>query len=49
MHRAYDFHGGAGDNGNVFIIRNCLNTSRTQTFSYDSLNRIETAATQGAS
>ncbi len=48
MHRAYDFHVGAGDNGNVFIVRNCLNTSRTQTVTYDSLNRIETAATQGA-
>jgi len=47
MHRVYNFNVGTNDNGNVVSITNCRNTNRTQNFTYDSLNRIETAATQG--
>jgi RHS repeat-associated protein len=45
----YDFHVGTADNGNVFKITNGKDASRTQNFTYDSLNRIKTAATQGIS
>jgi hypothetical protein len=40
---SYDFHLGAGDNGNVFQIVNNRDTARTQSFLYDSLNRIQQA------
>jgi RHS repeat-associated protein len=47
MHRIYDFGLGTGDNGNVNRITNCRDSNRTESFTYDSLNRIVTAATQG--
>ena len=36
-----------GNNGNVYQITNNLNTARTQTFTYDSLNRINQAYSSG--
>lgn len=45
----YNLNAGAGDNGNVAGITNNRNTARTQTFTYDSLNRLYTAETQGTS
>jgi RHS repeat-associated protein len=47
MHRVYGFAAGSSDNGNVLSILNCLDSNRNMSFSYDSLNRIESAATQG--
>jgi RHS repeat-associated protein len=38
---------GAADNGNVLSITNCRDTNRTQNFTYDALNRIQTAYTSG--
>ena len=46
--RNYDFQAGNGDNGNVFQIRNNLDNARTQNFTYDALNRITSAETQGS-
>ena len=43
----YDFHFGNGDNGNVYQIVNNRDTNRTQNFTYDALNRITSASTQG--
>ena len=40
---SYNFHLGAGDNGNVFQIVNNRDNNRTQNFLYDSLNRIQQA------
>jgi hypothetical protein len=37
---------GTANNGNVAGITNNINTARSQSFTYDSLNRISTAATQ---
>jgi RHS repeat-associated protein len=48
LHRVYSFNVGTSDNGDVISIANCRDTNRTQSFTYDSLNRIKTAATQGA-
>jgi hypothetical protein len=48
MHRVYGFGAGSLDNGNVLSILNCLDANRNESFSYDSLNRIASAATQGA-
>ncbi|HET9180585.1 MAG TPA: RHS repeat-associated core domain-containing protein [Candidatus Angelobacter sp.] len=42
----YDFHLGS-DNGNLYTAQNKRDPSRTQTYSYDTLNRILTAQTQG--
>jgi RHS repeat-associated protein len=42
----YDYNLGAADNGEVKQIANNRNPSRTQNFTYDSLNRILTASTQ---
>jgi RHS repeat-associated protein len=47
MHRVYNFSLGSGDNGNVASIANCLNTTRTQNFGYDALNRILFAESSG--
>jgi len=47
MHRVYHFGAGSNDNGNVQQIDNCRDTNRTVLYTYDSLNRIESAATQG--
>ncbi|MCI0349526.1 MAG: hypothetical protein L0Z53_08885, partial [Acidobacteriales bacterium] len=49
MSFGYDFHLGAGNNGNVFQITNNLNNNRTQTFTYDELNRITSAQSQANS
>src|SRR5579864_5292280 len=43
----YDFHLGNGDNGNVFGIANYRDSSRNQTFAYDSLNRLISAQNSG--
>lgn len=42
----YDYNMGVADNGQVKQIANNRNTSRTQNYTYDSLNRILTASTQ---
>ena len=41
----HNFNLGAGDNGNVIGITNDRDSTRSQTFGYDSLNRILTAET----
>ena len=47
----YDFHVGNGtsgaDNGNVFVITNYKDTTRSQTFTYDALNRLISAQNAG--
>jgi RHS repeat-associated protein len=45
----YDFHLGAGNNGNVFGITNSKDTThgRDQTFTYDALNRLTSAQNAG--
>jgi RHS repeat-associated protein len=45
----YNFNLGAGDNGNVIGITNNRDTTRSQAFVYDSLNRIQTAGTVNTS
>jgi RHS repeat-associated protein len=47
MNKTYNFSFGAGDNGNVQSITNCVNTARSQSFTYDALNRIETGQSSG--
>ena len=39
----YDFHVGTGDNGNVWAITNNRDTTRSQSFTYDTLNRLTSA------
>jgi RHS repeat-associated protein len=46
---SFDFHLGAGDNGDVFQIVNNRDNNRTQNFEYDALNRISQAYTSGSS
>jgi YD repeat-containing protein len=41
----YNFSVGASDNGNVTGITNNVDTTRSQSFTYDHLNRILTAET----
>lgn len=43
----YDFHLGNGDNGNVFSITNNRDSTRSQTFTYDDLNRLISAQNSG--
>jgi RHS repeat-associated protein len=43
----YNFSLGVADNGNVMGITNNRDTTRSQNFSYDALNRIATAYTSG--
>jgi RHS repeat-associated protein len=45
----YDFHLGAGNNGNVFGITNSKDTThgRDQSFTYDALNRLTSAQNAG--
>src|SRR5258708_4617349 len=43
----YDFHLGAGDNGNVYGIANDKDPTRSQTFAYDALNRLISAQNAG--
>jgi len=45
----YDFGLGVADNGNVNGLINNRNSARTQTFTFDELNRLKTALTQGTS
>ncbi len=47
MNKTYDFGLGTSDNGNVLSIGNCLNAARSQSFSYDGLNRIASAISSG--
>ena len=47
MSRSYNFAAGTTDNGNVQSITNCLNSNRTQSFTFDALNRILTAQSSG--
>jgi hypothetical protein len=47
MSRSYNFGLGTSDNGNVNSITNCRDTNRTQNFTYDAFNRIQTAYTSG--
>jgi RHS repeat-associated protein len=47
MHRVYAFNFGSSDNGNVMSIANCRDTTRTQSFTYDVLNRIASAQSSG--
>ncbi|MGH9556903.1 MAG: RHS repeat domain-containing protein [Terriglobales bacterium] len=53
LHFFYNFDQDSGapvvNNGNVVSIRNCRNTNRTQSFTYDELNRIKTAQSQATS
>lgn len=42
---SYNFSLGAGDNGNVAAITNNRDTTRSETFTYDPLNRLSTAQT----
>ena len=50
LNRTYSFYDTSGhNNGNVISIADNLNSSLTQNFSYDSLNRISTAQTSGTS
>jgi RHS repeat-associated protein len=44
MDLVYNFNSGSTDNGNVMGITNNIDTTRSQTFTYDSMNRIATAA-----
>lgn len=41
----YGFNAGTSNNGNVAAIANNRNTGRSQSFSYDELNRVKTAQT----
>jgi RHS repeat-associated protein len=43
----YDFHLGSGNNGNVWGITNNRDSSRSQTFTYDQLNRLSSAQNAG--
>lgn len=45
----YNFNLGAGDNGNVAGITNNRDTTRTQSFTYDAVNRIVQAQTSSTS
>ena len=46
---SYDFHRANGDNGNVFQVVNNVDNNRTKNYTYDALNRIASAYTQGNS
>jgi RHS repeat-associated protein len=45
----YSFTTSSANNGNVASITNNINTARSQSFTYDELNRISTAQTQATS
>jgi RHS repeat-associated protein len=47
MSRSYNFGLGTSDNGNVNSISNCRDTNRTQNFTYDAFNRLQTAYSSG--
>jgi len=44
---SYDFHLGTANNGNVYQIVNNRDNNRTQTFTFDQLNRVASASSQG--
>lgn len=46
---SYDFQLGVANNGNVAAIVNNVNPERSQSFTYDSLNRLATAESQAGS
>jgi hypothetical protein len=46
MDMTYAFNYGSADNGNVANITNNINTARSQSFTYDGLNRVNTAQSQ---
>jgi YD repeat-containing protein len=48
MNQSYNFGFGTNDNGNVLSIANCINTTRTENFTYDSLNRIASGYSRDA-
>jgi YD repeat-containing protein len=45
MSLSYNFHSGAGDNGNIFQITDNIDSTRSTAFQYDLLNRISQANT----
>src|SRR5437660_2088391 len=47
MNLIYDFHLGNGDNGNVYAITNNRDITRSQSFTYDPLNRLLSAQNAG--
>jgi len=47
MSRSYNFAAGSSDNGNVQSITNCRDTTRSQNFQYDPLNRIKQGNSTG--
>src|SRR5438552_18219028 len=47
MNLIYDFHVGNGNNGNVYSITNNRDANRSQTFTYDALNRLLSAQNAG--
>ncbi len=49
MDFTYGFNSGSGNNGNVASITNNINTARSQTYTYDELNRVVTAQTTATS
>jgi len=49
LHLTYDFHLGNSDNGNLYAITNVRDSTRSQSFTYDTLNRILTAKTPNPS
>jgi len=49
MDFTYGFNSGSADNGNVASITNNINTARSQSYTYDELNRISVAQTTATS
>jgi RHS repeat-associated protein len=49
MDLTYGFNFGVQDNGNAASITNNINTARSQTYTYDELNRVSTAQTTATS
>ena len=43
----YGFNLGSANNGNVASIANNINTARSQSYTYDALNRVSTAQNRG--
>jgi RHS repeat-associated protein len=49
MDLTYGFNYGAADNGNVQSVANNITTARSQSYTYDELNRVSTAKTTATS
>jgi RHS repeat-associated protein len=49
MDFTYGFNYGAADNGNVQSVANNITTARSQSYTYDELNRVSTAKTSATS